>query len=73
MRFVLAAVALIVLPATAWAGDCPEGKNVALGDTTQPSKVQAEQAELDRLASQNGQNGGQGDISDKGFYNHFPH
>lgn len=66
-------VAAFLLPATALALPCPEGKNVRLQDTTTASQVAAQQAAQAQQAANSASSSGSNLTKAVSLRNHYPH
>jgi hypothetical protein len=66
-------VAAFLLPATALALPCPEGKNVRLQDTTTASQVAAQKAAQARQAANSSSNSAGNTTKAVSLRNHYPH
>jgi hypothetical protein len=69
----LVLVAALLLPATALAIPCPEGKNVRLQDTTTASQVAAQQAARARQAADSASSSAGNTTQSVSLRNHYPH
>ena len=66
-------VAALLLPATALAIPCPEGKNVRIGDETAAPKVAAREAARARQAADSASNSAGNTTKSVSLRNHYPH